>query len=110
MANLRELTDLYRRKGYTERNANARVCQDIVLKAISESGLNRNVTVKGGVVMRSITGDDRRATEDLDLAARYDSRRSFGSCKRDIQSSAVRQTACPVRRSPSIRDGARSTK
>lgn len=82
MANLRELTDLYRRKGYTERNANARVCQDIVLKAISESGLDRSVTVKGGVVMRSITGDDRRATEDLDLDfIRYslseDSIRSF---------------------------------
>ena len=45
--------------------AEARVCQDIVLKAISESTMNRNVTIKGGVVMRSITGDVRRATRDI---------------------------------------------
>ena len=38
-----------------------------MLKAISQGSLNRNVTVKGGVVMRSITGDSRRATQDMDL-------------------------------------------
>lgn len=32
-----------------------RVCQDIVLKAIARSNLGRNVTIKDGVVMRSIT-------------------------------------------------------
>ncbi len=53
--------------GYSERNADTRVCQDIVLKAIARSNLGRNVTIKGGVVMRSITGNVRRATEDLDL-------------------------------------------
>ena len=47
--------------------AEARVCQDIVLKAIAESNLSRNVTIKGGVVMRSITGNIRRATQDMDL-------------------------------------------
>ena len=30
-----------------------RVCQDIVLKAISQSTLYRNVTIKGGVVMNN---------------------------------------------------------
>jgi len=30
-----------------------RVCQDIVLKAISQSTLSRNVTIKGGVVMNN---------------------------------------------------------
>ena len=53
--------------GYTGANLTAKVCQDIVLKAIAESNLNRNVTIKGGVVMREITGDVRRATQDMDI-------------------------------------------
>jgi len=62
MANLEELAAEVRNDGYSEVNSEARVCQNIVLKAISQGSLNRNVTVKGGVVMRSITGDSRRAT------------------------------------------------
>ena len=31
--------------GYTGANLTAKVCQDIVLKAIAESNLNRNVTI-----------------------------------------------------------------
>ena len=65
--NLEKMAEKYRDAGYSERNADARVCQDIVLKAITLSNLGRNVTIKGGVVMRSITGNVRRATEDLDL-------------------------------------------
>lgn len=42
-------------------------CQDIVLKAIATSSLSRNVTIKGGVVMRSITNNIRRATQDMDI-------------------------------------------
>ena len=67
MANLEELAAEVRNDGYSEVNSEARVCQDIVLKAISQGSLNRNITVKGGVVMRSITGDSRRATQDMDL-------------------------------------------
>ena len=67
MANLEELASEIRNDGYSEVNAEARVCQDIVLKAIAQGSLSRNVTVKGGVVMRSITGDVRRATQDMDL-------------------------------------------
>ena len=63
--NLEKMAEKYRDAGYSERNA--RVCQDIVLKAIARSNLGRNVTIKGCVVMRSITGNVRRATEDLDL-------------------------------------------
>ena len=48
-------------------DASARVCQDIVLKGIAESELARNVTIKGGVVMRSMTGNVRRATQDMDI-------------------------------------------
>ena len=80
--NLRELIDTVRDEGYSQANAEARVCQDIVLKAIVESAFADHITVKGGVVMRSITGDTRRATQDMDLDfIRYslhdDSIRSF---------------------------------
>lgn len=55
------------RNGYKGRYADAKVCQDIILKAIANSNLNRNVTIKGGVVMRGITNDSRRATLDIDM-------------------------------------------
>ena len=67
MANLEELAAIVKNEGYSEINAEAKVCQDIVLKAIAESDFNRNVTIKGGVVMRNITGNIRRATQDMDL-------------------------------------------
>ena len=56
--NLRDLIDAVRDEGYSQANAEARVCQDIV-----------HITVKGGVVMRSITGDARRATQDITLTS-----------------------------------------
>ena len=67
MLNLADLISQSRSEGYEGLNAEARVCQDIILKAISESSLSRNVTIKGGIVMRSITGDARRATVDIDI-------------------------------------------
>lgn len=53
--------------GYGDSNAQAKVCQDLILKAIATSNLSRNVTIKGGVVMRSKTKNVRRATQDIDL-------------------------------------------
>lgn len=53
--------------GYTYENAEAKVCQDVGLKALSESCLRRNTTILGGVVMRSISHDVRRATQDMDI-------------------------------------------
>ena len=67
MAIIEEMLKEANAEGYLDENADAKVCQDIVLKALSESSLNRNVTIKGGVVMRSITGDARRATQDMDI-------------------------------------------
>lgn len=67
MINLEELVEKGIENGYGDINARAKVCQDIVLKAISSGSLNRNVTIKGGVVMRSKTGNTRRATQDLDI-------------------------------------------
>ena len=53
--------------GYSEANAAAKVCQDVILDAISRRQFNRNITIKGGVVMRSITNNIRRATQDMDI-------------------------------------------
>ena len=64
---LRQMMDMYYEEGLNRELAAARVCQDIVLKAIAEGPLSRNVTIKGGVVMRSITNNNRRATRDIDL-------------------------------------------
>ena len=67
MATIRDMIHHANEDGYNDENAEAKVCQDIVLKALSESSLCRNATIKGGVVMRSITGDARRATQDMDI-------------------------------------------
>ncbi len=81
MADLEKMMAQYVEEGYSELLAEARVCQDIVLTAISESTMNRNVTIKGGVVMRSITGDVRRATRDID----------FDFIKYSIDESSIRE-------------------
>ena len=65
--NLQEMIELYHEDGLTREMAVARVCQDIVLRAIAIGPLSKNVTVKGGVVMRSLTNNNRRATRDIDL-------------------------------------------
>ena len=38
-----------------------------IKKKISKSKMNKNVTIKGGVVMYGLSNDKRRATRDLDL-------------------------------------------
>lgn len=48
--------------GYNEPKARSRIAHDVVLMAMEKSGLARNVTIKGGVVMSDITDDVRRAT------------------------------------------------
>ena len=65
--NLLEEIEKIKHEGYNEANAQARVCQDIILYGISKGKLSRNVTIKGGVVMRNISRDARRATQDIDL-------------------------------------------
>lgn len=65
--NLQEMMNIYYEDGLTRELAAARVCQDIVLKAIADGPFNRNVTIKGGVVMRNLTNNNRRATRDIDL-------------------------------------------
>ena len=45
MASIREMIRQARAQGFLDDNAESKVCQDIVLKAIAESNLNRNVTI-----------------------------------------------------------------
>lgn len=56
MYNLNLMVEQEIENGYGDLNARAKVCQDIILKSIAKSSLDRNVTIKGGVVMRSKTG------------------------------------------------------
>ena len=65
--NLEYLRQQYLSNGFKTANAEAKVCQDIILNKISKSTLNHNVTIKGGVVMYGLSNDLRRATRDLDL-------------------------------------------
>ena len=67
MINIQKLIEEAKENGYAGDNATAKVCQDIVLKALANSSLSRNVTIKGGVVTRSKTNNIRRATQDLDI-------------------------------------------
>lgn len=64
---LQNMMNVYTEEGLSRDLAASRVCQDIVLKALSEGPLSRNVTIKGGVVMRSLSQNNRRATSDIDL-------------------------------------------
>ena len=65
--NLEELRRKYLDNGFSLANASAKICQDIILTKISKSKMNKNVTIKGGVVMYGLSNDKRRATRDLDL-------------------------------------------
>lgn len=67
MKNIQELVNKIEKEGYSELNAMSRISQDILLKAIKDSGIEDNVTVKGGVLIRNISKDSRRATIDLDI-------------------------------------------
>ncbi len=65
--NLQNMVQIEIERGLSDLNARAKVCQDVVLKSIASGSLNRNITIKGGVVMRCKTGNIRRATQDLDI-------------------------------------------
>lgn len=67
MINLEILREEYLKNGYSYAEATAKICHDILLEKISKSKLKNNITIKGGVVMYSLSSDKRRATKDLDL-------------------------------------------
>ena len=97
MIEIADMIDKAKEAGYDEINAEAKVCQDLILALISQSQYNRNITVKGGVVMRSITNNTRRATQDMDLdfikySLREDSIRKFISTLNAIGLITVKMT------------------
>lgn len=65
--NLEELRRKYLENGFSLASASSKICQDIILNKISKSKMNKNVTIKGGVVIYGLSNDKRRATRDLDL-------------------------------------------
>jgi predicted nucleotidyltransferase component of viral defense system len=66
--NLSELAAEYETEmGYSRLNAIARVCQDVVLYKIANSSMKNNVNIKGGILICSLSGNKRRATQDIDL-------------------------------------------
>ena len=67
MATIKEMIKASKISDYSDENVEAKVCQDLVLKALASSIFKHNVTIKGGVVMRSISGNSRRATQDMDI-------------------------------------------
>lgn len=62
-----ELVNKYVAAGYSEEDAIPKVAQDIILLKIGNSKYNKNITVKGGVVMHNISKNMRRATRDMDI-------------------------------------------
>lgn len=95
--NLQEAVKIEIERGLSDLNARAKVCQDIVLKSIALGGLKKNITVKGGVVMRSKTRNIRRATQDLDIDfIRYslsdDSIDNFISKMKSIEGISIKRT------------------
>lgn len=67
MKSLKEQIDDLMLEGYSTDTARAKVVHDAVLLAMHKSGFKSNSTIKGGVVMSSLTGDVRRATMDIML-------------------------------------------
>ena len=67
MMTLQEQVNLLVGIGYKHLTAQAKVAHDVVLLAMYKSGFKAKSTIKGGVVMSSITGDIRRATMDMDI-------------------------------------------
>ncbi|MBQ9699918.1 MAG: hypothetical protein IJV71_04780 [Lachnospiraceae bacterium] len=55
--NILEEIEKLTEQGYDRVHAEARVCQDVILKGIAGSSLRENITIKGGVVMRSISNN-----------------------------------------------------
>ena len=65
--NLEDIARKYVEENYDLIDARSKVAQDIILSKISKSRFKNNITIKGGVVMHSISNSVRRATRDLDL-------------------------------------------
>lgn len=57
----------YIEQGYTGVTATAKVCQDVILDKIAKSPYFKNITIKVGVIMQSLSNNTCRATRDIDV-------------------------------------------
>lgn len=67
MTDLNNLIESYRKLGHPSFLASFTACQDVLISKIAASPLSKNVTIKGGVLMHSMSGSERRATRDFDF-------------------------------------------
>ena len=65
--NIESIINKYLILGYEPDDFESKASQDILLSKMSKSKFREHITVKGGVVMHSISKNKRRATRDLDL-------------------------------------------
>ena len=65
--NLEEIVRNNINVGYELDEARSKAAQGVILNKIAKSKFKKNITIKGGVVMHSISNSIRRATRDLDL-------------------------------------------
>ena len=65
--NIDNIINNYLDLGYESDDVESKASQDILLSKISKSNFKKHITIKGGVVMHSISSDKRRVTRDLDL-------------------------------------------
>lgn len=65
--NIESIINKYLILGYEPDDVESKASQDILLSKMSKSKFREHITVKGGVVMHSISKNKRRATRDLDL-------------------------------------------
>lgn len=64
---IQSLIDKYVSEGHPYLRARELAAQELFLRKLADSGMADKITLKGGIVMFRITGDQRRATRDLDL-------------------------------------------
>jgi len=67
MINIQNLINKASSDGYDSEMVGPKVCQDIILSLLESSSFKNKVTIKGGVVMRNLSKNIRRATMDLDF-------------------------------------------
>ncbi len=64
---IKSILGSYLNLGYSFRNAQNLAAEEIVLTKISSSSLCEHVTLKGGIVMFTLTKNKRRVTQDIDF-------------------------------------------
>jgi len=64
---LNEIREAYIADGLSYLDATSRASQDVMLLLLANSPLAAHVTIKGGVVIQHLSGDNRRATQDIDF-------------------------------------------